>query len=488
MATDSSNVIANYSNRCGDAMQWCMAAPGNSIYSTVDTTDTTDADSDGYDTYSGTSMAAPHVSGTVAVLRSKWPSKTAVEIVTILYDTATDLGAVGTDAIYGRGLLNLDNAVYAQGVLTVQTASGDSHYLSGSGFSSSSVLGNALSQSIETAVYDKYRRDYYFNLNNALTIPESFNALAELSFNDSNIEIDLGSGVQLLSEIDKGSIQIQYNYQAMSVAFSNKQNPAKIFAFNATTDIVGLSQAYSLYGDSHLSKIENSNVFNIANAGKLKTSLGVVSGYTDVSNTHGVNGINISALTSPINFLSLTAQISHLKEDETFLSSYFSGAYQTGVAKTKAINLIATSKINKNFSLITQLSKATTQVATLKDSVVSNFSNIESSGYSLSLLGNDVYSLDDQLFVTFKQPVKMTNGNMILTTANGLNLDDSISFIDQTVNLSPTGIERVLTIGYVTEFAKDTDMVLLLNHRNNPNHDVSLKSEGQIMIKINKKF
>lgn len=140
VATDSSNVIANYSNRCGDAMAWCMAAPGSSIYSTVDTTDTTDADSDGYDTYDGTSMAAPHVSGAVAVLRSKWPSKTAAQTVAILYDTTTDLGATGTDVIYGRGLLNLDNAVYAQGVLTVQTASGGSHYLSDSGFSSSSML------------------------------------------------------------------------------------------------------------------------------------------------------------------------------------------------------------------------------------------------------------------------------------------------------------------------------------------------------------
>ncbi|WXT99312.1 MAG: hypothetical protein Ctma_0035 [Catillopecten margaritatus gill symbiont] len=488
VATDSSNVIADYSNRCGDAMAWCMAAPGNSIYSTVDTTDATDANSDGYDVYSGTSMAAPHVSGAVAVLRSKWPSKTAAETVTILYDTATDLGNTGTDAIYGRGLLNLDNAVYAQGALTVQTASGGSHYLSDSGFSSSSMLGNALSQSIETAVYDKYKRDYYFNLNNAITTPESVSMLEELSFNDSNIEIDLGSGVRLLSEINKGSVQIQNSMNDYEISFAHKQNPASVFAFNATTDIVGLSQAYSLYGDSHLSKIQNSKAFNISSTGDLKASLGVVSGHTDVSNTHGVSGINTSILANPIKDLSLTVQISHLKEDETFLSSYFSGAYQTGVAKTKAINLIATSKINNHFSLITQLSKATTQVATLQDSVVSDFSNIESSGYSLSLLGNDVYSQDDQLFATFKQPLKVTSGNMILTTANGLNLDDSISFTDQVVNLSPTGIERALTIGYATEFAKDTDMVLLLNRRNNPNHDVSLKSENQMMIKISKKF
>ncbi|SMN15404.1 Protease precursor [uncultured Candidatus Thioglobus sp.] len=304
VATDDSNTIANYSNQCGVAKNWCMAAPGSGIYSTVDTTDDNDTDGDGYATFNGASMATPHVSGAVAVLRSKWPSKTAAETVTILYDTATDLGATGTDVIYGRGLLNLDNALYAQGALTVQTASGGSHYLSDSSFSTSSILGNALSQSIETAVYDKYKRDYYFNLNNSITMPKSVSALEELSFNDSDIEINFGSDVRLLSEIDKGSVQILNSMNDYEISFAHKQNPAKIFAFNTATDIVGLSQTYSLYGDAHLSKIKNSNVFNIASTGKLKTSLGAVSGYTDVSNAHGVSGINVSVLASPMKDLS----------------------------------------------------------------------------------------------------------------------------------------------------------------------------------------
>ncbi|KAA0446847.1 MAG: S8 family serine peptidase, partial [Candidatus Thioglobus sp.] len=35
VATDKDNEIAKYSNRCGDAKQWCMAAPGNKIFSTA---------------------------------------------------------------------------------------------------------------------------------------------------------------------------------------------------------------------------------------------------------------------------------------------------------------------------------------------------------------------------------------------------------------------------------------------------------------------
>jgi len=39
VATDSNNTITSYSNRCGIAKNWCMAAPGDGIYSTVDVTD-----------------------------------------------------------------------------------------------------------------------------------------------------------------------------------------------------------------------------------------------------------------------------------------------------------------------------------------------------------------------------------------------------------------------------------------------------------------
>ncbi len=105
VATNSSNTITSYSNRCGSAKNWCMAAPGDGIYSTVAVDDNNYASN--YGTMSGTSMADPHVAGAAAVLRGKWPSKNASEIVTILYDTATDLGAAGIDVIYGRGLLIL---------------------------------------------------------------------------------------------------------------------------------------------------------------------------------------------------------------------------------------------------------------------------------------------------------------------------------------------------------------------------------------------
>ena len=45
---------------------------------------------------SGTSQAAPFVSGAAALLVGNWPTLTPAEVVDILLMTATDLGTVGS--------------------------------------------------------------------------------------------------------------------------------------------------------------------------------------------------------------------------------------------------------------------------------------------------------------------------------------------------------------------------------------------------------
>lgn len=99
-ATDRKDDKASFSNGVGDA-RYGISAPGDGILSTVP--------NNGYASYSGTSMATPHVAGAAAVLRSLGLSRD--QTIQRLLDTADDVGLPGKDPVFGSGRLNLAKAV-----------------------------------------------------------------------------------------------------------------------------------------------------------------------------------------------------------------------------------------------------------------------------------------------------------------------------------------------------------------------------------------
>jgi subtilisin family serine protease len=64
-----------------------------------------------YESYQGTSMATPHVSGIAALVLAANPGLTATQLRARLLDHATDLGAPGRDDVYGEGLVNANASV-----------------------------------------------------------------------------------------------------------------------------------------------------------------------------------------------------------------------------------------------------------------------------------------------------------------------------------------------------------------------------------------
>ena len=64
----------------------------------------------------GTSLAAPVVSATAALIMDQFGTS-ITQTRDIILDTADDLGAPGTDAIFGRGRLNTHRALSPIGAL-----------------------------------------------------------------------------------------------------------------------------------------------------------------------------------------------------------------------------------------------------------------------------------------------------------------------------------------------------------------------------------
>ncbi|MCB9266150.1 MAG: S8 family serine peptidase [Lewinellaceae bacterium] len=108
-ANNPSLPIANSSSRgpsiCGGEGSLLIkpevAAPGSRVRSSIP---------GGYTNLTGTSMAAPHVSGSILLLKEAFPYLTGEELMLALYYTCTDLGVPGEDNDYGMGIINVSAA------------------------------------------------------------------------------------------------------------------------------------------------------------------------------------------------------------------------------------------------------------------------------------------------------------------------------------------------------------------------------------------
>ncbi len=192
--------LTTYSQPCGSTAKYCLSAPGGTgipgteesngnLYSTISTT-TADDDYNWAEGY-GTSEAAAVVAGTAAVLKGAYPHLTSQEIVSLMKQTATPLGAcagatsdidsctVATDAsgneigkystLYGWGLVNLDAATKPVGALWVHNGNSASvapfigtYGISTSSLTTSSVMSQSLLNALPTTftAFDSYNRPF----------------------------------------------------------------------------------------------------------------------------------------------------------------------------------------------------------------------------------------------------------------------------------------------------------------------------------------
>ncbi|WP_375471786.1 S8 family peptidase [uncultured Nostoc sp.] len=107
-AVDKNNNLADFSNRSGTNPIAYVTAPGVKIYSSVPNNQ--------YATYSGTSMAAPHVAGIVALMLSANPNLTDAQVRQIVTETA------GNSTQTTNSSLNLSNVSSLASQVIAETA------------------------------------------------------------------------------------------------------------------------------------------------------------------------------------------------------------------------------------------------------------------------------------------------------------------------------------------------------------------------------
>ena len=185
VATDRRGRVASFSNRCGVAAKWCIAAPGVDIpiaYSKDG--------SRGYATASGTSLAAPHVTGGLAVMKHWFRGQLANEdLLARLYSTARmtpdpvpsggscpahldldgDLGDCELSSELGRGLMDLGAATAPVGTTSIVlggSAAGGGLPAMSSRIAPGGPVGDALRHGLaghEIAVFDRLGAPFWID-------------------------------------------------------------------------------------------------------------------------------------------------------------------------------------------------------------------------------------------------------------------------------------------------------------------------------------
>jgi len=131
VSVDSNLKETAYTYRCGVAKSFCVTAPGGGDTQSSDGILAAKANTSDYVRYSGTSMAAPHVSGLAAALMEKFPNLTPAQISTRIKNgaslssltgyngqTLVDDGEASMQSIFGYGLVNAENSAASMGNLT----------------------------------------------------------------------------------------------------------------------------------------------------------------------------------------------------------------------------------------------------------------------------------------------------------------------------------------------------------------------------------
>ncbi len=167
--------IASFSNRCGIAADWCIAAPGVDVQIAIFGRIRGVAGQRGVGSWSGTSFAAPMVAGGLAVMKQLFRGQLgSEELVARLYATASKEGPFSDAAVYGQGLMDLGAATSPVGraMLTAgRTVSAPGVDVRVTGLVSGLALGDGLARALadqEIVAFDRLGAPFWFGMSGFL--------------------------------------------------------------------------------------------------------------------------------------------------------------------------------------------------------------------------------------------------------------------------------------------------------------------------------
>lgn len=451
-----------------------------------------------YTQMSGTSMAAPQGAAAAGLLAARWPfllNTNPGGIVSIMMQTAQDLGVAGHDKTYGSGFLRVDLAFQPIGQLALATSggvtststatstlsSGKTVALSGTAIGAGGPVGNlsGITRALSGIVaFDSYHRDFNVDLGSTVlarrtgSVVVPFQALStdavqrSVEFSDGSRLSYAGEMARPLFDPAEGAHRAGFGDSplrrssprqwSMSMTSDGAYTGAgegsgAAMSFSEArwigasafmgTDAEASTSLLGLVADTHYATA----AFNLGRGERFSfASLrGEDASVTPLGNVPDAYGF-AAAYTflpqgDPAWQVSLTAAL--LGESQMLLGSPSAGGLSFGRNGSTSVGVATNFNLGSGYQLGLDAVTAVTRTGTSSTSIISDMSDLTSVGFGAVLSKTGVASDDDSLSFTLRKPLRVISGTASLNVATGNDLWGNAVMERRSASLVPTGNE-----------------------------------------------
>jgi len=536
VSIDEDGGISDFSNRCGIAKDFCIAAPGGSVTVAYPTSmgdagiyedeinDPTSCvqDNSCYAVAGGTSFAAPFVTGGLAAISSYFDGQLgSTEIVSRLFSTANKDGVYADSEIYGQGLMDLAAATTPVG----QTSSMMSNTLSGPMVSASLTslqminpsFGDAIARGVNNhslIFFDELQAPFRNSLNNLISdYRNQINSITGFDEMQNFSRSMLNSSSEFFEVGESNYQNVSNELVTPSHLLETQANKNQYFAYfnqsNKTFFSQGINGSWALgiFKDSNLrinsslrSKFNNpwlnftasgasfgsikvlNNAFNLAytiSAGRNKFS----PNETFLEKNSSLLGL--VELQSNSNMPSL--QLGILQENDS--NSGLAGSGALSGTKNQITKFIGLSSVKNLFGgkIFGSIHWGQSSDISHNNGMLKSIEEVKSSSFGFGYIQTSIFNESDQLTISIDQPLRVESGKLNLDVPVYRTKQKDVIFNSLSFGLRPSGREVNSKINYSTAFKK-MNFDFAFGYKSDPYHMKNLDDYWYTSMRANIKF
>ncbi|MDA7575893.1 S8 family serine peptidase [Gammaproteobacteria bacterium] len=520
VSVDENGQISDFSSRCGVAQEYCIAAPGGKVTAAYPTSssdtgiyigNTNDdnynnciTDNSCYAVTSGTSFAAPFVSGGLAVIAEYFEGQLgSQEIVNRLFSTANKKGVYADMAIYGQGLMDLNAATEPVGQVSAMMSLSLSGPMTPAIFSNiqltSPSFGDAITNGIgnhSVIFFDALDAPFRRSLNslvsdyrNQIINMDGFGNIQNpishsVITDDSEFEIGGLSTENLSGELvtpyhllnakaDKNQFFSYYNYSnnsflshglngswAMGIFQDSQLRSERSLRSQFSNPWLNFSATGTTFG----STFQGNNRFDVAlaiSSGRNKFNR------NEIFNKRDSSTVALLEIQPKSKMPSL--QLGLMKENDASLGLSGSGAFNGSNNQLTSFVGVSNSLDLAGGLLFGSLYWGKSNDISNELGMMRSVSKLYSSAFGIGFMKSSIISNQDKLILTVDQPIRIESGKLQLNVPTYRTKEKNVLFNSMNFNLDPSGREIHTKAQYLSSY-KNIGLGLTLGYKADPYH------------------